>query len=92
MAVNSYWVWTCDAGTRGQKQEVPENIYRPTCSGAANGIWKQINIDDGYAFNVETLSKTELANAFGAGFLIVGTALVMSFGVRIIVKFVRDLF
>ena len=90
MAVNTYYLFDCTSG-RTQTQSLTAGKYNPGCD-QTGGTWRTVSIDDGYAFNVQNLSKTELGNAFGAGYIILATALVASFGVRIIVKFVRDLF
>lgn len=59
----------------------------PTCSGT----WR-LNIDASGipgAFDISVLDPASLASAFGAGFLLVGTVLVVAIPARLIVEQIR---
>ena len=84
----SYIVFTCSEGGAMATVALSTRQY-PTCN---NGKGAFVSIEEHPEFNIATLNVADLGNAFGAGFLIMSTGLLASFGIRIIIKAVKDIF
>lgn len=57
----------------------------PMCS---DGVWQVLEVVA--PVNMDDFDPAAAGSAFGAGFLILGTGLILAFAVRLIVRFVRD--
>ena len=68
-----YIVWTCTNG--GTTAAELGGAQRPTCP-AGNGSYQAIQTA-GEPFDIETLNPDDLAAAFGAGFTVMATGLVI---------------
>lgn len=86
----SYIVLTCETGGAFAAEPPPAmNTQHATCP-TGKGHWVAMEISP--AFDVTSLSKSELSAAFGAGFLIVGTTCLMGVGIRMLIRAVLDFF
>lgn len=57
----------------------------PQC---ADGSWQVLEV--AAPVNMDDFDPAAAGSAFGAGFLILGTGLILAFAIRLIVRFVRD--
>lgn len=91
MATVTYHVYRCE-GVRGEYVPLGQSGTVATCSTASGGTKGWVALQYVEPFDPSQLDSAELGNAFGAGFLIMSTGLLASFGIRIIIKAVKDIF
>lgn len=77
---------TTIANTSGQL--INDGRQVPHCP--SGGTWQTVELGGNVSVGDQPLDHAQLAEAFGAGFVILGIGLVMAFAVRLIVRSVRD--
>lgn len=82
-------VFVCPPESVGIEKPILSSIERPTCA-ADEGQWQTVLLAE--PFDPSQLQSSELAGAFGAGFLVMGTGLAIAWAARILVAAVRDAF
>lgn len=76
---------TCDSGSGTSTYGLTSNDVGVCAHGHAS--WQQVIIQE--PFDPSTLNSDELAGAFGAGFTVLATALVIVWAARQLVKAIR---
>lgn len=79
-------VYACDAQSAGQGLTASGDHY-PTCS--TGGQWLEIGAFHPPAFDPSALDPVALSAAFGAGFTVLATGLVIAWSCRIVVEAIR---
>lgn len=81
-------IFTCTDGQQGIRNPGVSDPY-PTC--ASGGAWLEVDISAYEGFDPSSIDGGHATAAFGAGFVIVGTGMVLAFAVKVIVNAVRGL-
>lgn len=79
-------VFVCPAGSvHTQTVALSTNQY-PSCS-AGDGSWQSVSVQE--PFDPASLSSAELGGAYGSGFVVMATGLVIVFAARIIIRAIK---
>lgn len=86
MATSTVTVFVCNGTTSTQSVALSGDQYGACQSG--QGSWQQVLIET--PFDPATLDSSELGSAFGAGFTVMGTGLVIVWAAKQIVRAIRS--
>jgi hypothetical protein len=81
------WVWTC-TGTRGQYTNL-QGTTSPSCTPASSAAWVEAE-NTQTAWTPADLEVTQLQAAFAAGFIVMGTGLVIAWAARFVLQAIRE--
>lgn len=79
-------LWTCTEGHEGVASNGSASY--PTCT--SGGAWVEVHVGAAQDFDVADLDPEVATAAFGAGFVMLGTALVIVWAARAIIRAIRE--